>query len=308
MNPLVSVIMPIYGTERYLESAMRSALEQTCQDIELILLNDSSPGNPLSIVRRFKDERIRYLEHENGGPSFTRNRGILESRGRYVAFLDSDDEWLPNKLERQLAVMDDEPTVDVVYSQRLTIDEKGNPVTGYAPRLFSGNILNELYVDNFVCMSSSLLRREVFRKVGFLDESLRMSEDFDFWLRVACDHRFLAIEEPLVRYRVHSEQVSGQTDYRVRTVWEIRERFDREFGSLVSWKARRRAKALHYSRKAYRREGTGERSLMILMGYLQALIQWPLDGFSYRGLARQLLPAAGVGLVRRIVRKGRKAA
>ncbi len=304
MNPLVSVIMPIYGTERYLESAMQSVLDQTCQDIELILLNDSSPGDPLPIIHGFKDDRIRYLEHENNGPSFTRNRGIRESRGLYVAFLDSDDEWLPNKLERQLAVLEEEPWVDVVYSQRLTIDEKGDPVTGYAPRLFSGNILNELYVDNFVCMSSSILRRQVFRKVGLLDESLRMSEDFDFWLRVACEHRFWAIEEPLVRYRVHSEQVSGQVDYRVQTVWQIRERFDREFGSLVSWKARQRAKALHFSRKAYRLEGSGELNLTSMRGYLRALSQWPLDGFSYRGLARQLLPAAWVGLIRRIVGQG----
>lgn len=308
MTPLVSVIMPIYGTERFLESAIRSVLAQTCQDIELILLNDSSPGDPSPVISRFDDERIVYMEHENGGPSYTRNRGVKESRGRYVAFLDSDDEWLPEKLALQLAVMEAEPTVDVVYTQRQTIDENGNQIYGYSPRLFSGNILNELYVDNFVCMSSTLLRRSVFDLSGFLDESLRMSEDFDFWLRVACNHRFFALEEPLVRYRVHQEQVSGKTDYRVQVVWEIRERFDREFGCNVNQRARRRARALHYSRRAYRQESTDGKSLRVFAGYLQALTHWPLEDFAYRGLARQVLPNVAVDLVRKITGQKREVA
>lgn len=303
-NPTVSIVMPIHGTERYLESAIRSALAQTYGDFELLLLNDQSPGDPLAVIRKFDDPRLRYLEHLNAGPAFTRNRGVREGRGAFVAFLDSDDEWLPEKLAKQMRLMDERPEVDVVYTQRATIGPDGREIGEYFPRLHEGLVLQELYVDNFVCMSSSLLRRGVFETTGLIDESLRMSEDFDFWLRVAANHRFAYVDEALVRYRVHPGQVSRDVERRVRTVWEIRDNFLRTHGGRVGFRARRRARALHFSHKAYRAARSGGGLRLVLGNYLRALACWPLDGFSWRGLARTVLGAVGGKALRRVL--GRK--
>lgn len=299
MQPLVSIVMPIYNTERYLPEAVRSVLAQTYQNWELLVLNDESPGDARSVMAGFDDPRIRFLEHKNGGPAFTRNRGIQESRGEFIAFLDSDDVWLPEKLDKQLALFRRNPDVGVVYSQRETIDEQGCVLQGYKPQLHSGMILDRLYVDNFVCMSSAIMKRAVFEKVGLIDERLRMSEDFDYWLRVACFFSFAPLDEALVRYRVHTAQVSKNTDYRIKTVWEIRDRFDREFGQYVGFWARRRAKALHFSHKAYRNESIAPRG-EVLANYLRALLWYPPDRFSWRGVLRMLTPRLLVRFYRRL--------
>lgn len=292
MQPLVSIVMPIYNTEPFLPEAVESVLSQTYTSWELLLVNDESPGGACAIAARFTDPRIRYLEHPNAGPAATRNRGIRESKGDFIAFLDSDDAWLPDKLEKQMPLFYRDAAVGVVYSQRTTIDEEGRAVTtGYRPRLYGGMVLDRLYVDNFVCMSSVVMRRAVCDRVGLIDESLRMSEDFDYWLRVACFFPFAYVDEPLVRYRVHTGQVSKKTDVRIRTVWEIRERFDREYRGYVSFWARRQAKALHYSHKAYRNEENAG-TVGILADYVRALVWYPLDGFSWRGIARTLVPSA----------------
>ena len=300
--PAVSVVMPVYGTERFLAGAVRSVLAQTYADWELIVLDDSSPGDPAAIMAAFDDPRIRFVRHPNGGPAFTRNQGVILSRGRFVAFLDSDDEWLPEKLARQMAVFAGRPDVDVVYSQRETMDEQGRTVQGFRPRLHEGDVLDEIYVDNCICMSSAVLRREVFDRCGLIDETLRMSEDFDFWLRVACDHHFAAIHEPLVRYRAHPGQVSRNVEWRIKTVWEIRARFDKDHGGKVSPRARRRARALHHSGKGFRAEAAGAGTFEVVGHYLRALAHYPRDGFSWRGLARALAGGTLLGLYRRLRR------
>ncbi len=301
-TPAVSIVMPVYNTERYLAGAIQSVLAQTFEDFELLVLDDGSPGNPEEIVTGFDDSRIRFVRHPNGGPAFTRNQGVRLSRGRYVAFLDSDDEWVPEKLARQIAILECRQDIGVVYSQRDTIDEFGRMVRGFKPKLHDGFVLNELYVDNFICMSSAVLRREVFEQSGYIDESLRMSEDFDFWLRVACTHAFAVIHEPMVRYRTHGEQVSRNTDWRIRVVWEIRRKFDEEHGHLVSRKARMRARALYHSGHGFRGEAAGAGSGQVILHYLRALANYPLDTFSYRGLARCIAGKGVLNLYRRLKR------
>ncbi len=298
-GPLVSVIMPVYNTERFLQAAIASVCAQTYQNWELLLVNDESPGNVREIAAGLADSRIRYLEHKNAGPAFTRNRGMRESCGEFLAFLDSDDVWSAEKLEKQMKIFMAEPETGVVYSQRDTIDEHGRPCPGYRPLLFSGMILDRLYVDNCVCMSSAVMRRTVLDRVGYLDETLTMSEDFEYWLRVACFFPFSFVDEPLVHYRIHGAQVSRKTEIRVETVWEIRKRFDREWGSCVGFRARRQARALHLSHKAYRSERVLPRYAAFFL-YLRALGWNPLDGFSWRGLARTLTPAWGAALYRRL--------
>lgn len=304
-DPSVSIIMPVHGTEKFLAQAVQSVLDQTFDDFELIVLDDESPGDPAGVLAAFHDPRIRYLRHDNRGPAYTRNRGVRESRGRYIAFLDSDDAWVPDKLAKQVEVFRTRRDVDVVYTQRITMDEDGAETDGFRPRLHGGFILQEIYVDNCICMSSAMLRREVFNIVGFIDENLRMSEDFDFWLRVAAGHRFEAIGEPLVRYRVHSGQVSRDVGERVRVVWEIRKDFDKVHGHLVSAKARNRARALHHCGKGSRASSAGQRLISIAPHYLRALWHFPKYVPAWKELCKLMLPTRIQSMFRRNVRKKR---
>lgn len=298
--PLVSVVIPVFNAERYLAESVASALGQSRREIEVLIVDDGSTDGSRQIAQELAaDPRVRLLSGVNGGPARARNLGIRESRGEFVAFLDADDLWLPHKLDRQIPLFSENPSPDVVYSQRLTVDADGRTVEGYRPPVPSGRILDEMWVDNFICMSSAVVRREVFDRVGLLDETLRMSEDFDFWLRTALHCEFRGVEEPLVKYRVHGEQTSRRTEERVRVAWEIRGRFEAEHGIHLGGEARRRARARHFATRGLREEREGER-WRSLVSYLRALRFEPLNEMAMRGVAKAVLP----GCVSAWFRKG----
>lgn len=300
-QPLVSIIMPIYNTAAYLAESVESILNQTYPVWELFLINDGSTDGSDVVARQFlADPRITYLEHENSRAAFTRNRGFKVCRGEFIAFLDSDDIWHSEKLEKQLRMFAEHPEAGVVYAQRDVVDSEGKPMAnGYRPQLHSGFVLNELYVDSFICMSSAMMRRKVVDEVGVFDETCRVSEDWDFWLRVACRFTFQHSDELLVKYRIHGTQVSRSLDVRIKEVWETRERLEKTSGHLISPVARRRAKALHFSHKAYRNEAVAGKAV-VLADYLRALRHYPQDRFSWRGVARVLLPDFLAELYRKV--------
>lgn len=288
--PLVSVVIPVFNAERYLAESAASVLGQGWPEIELLLVDDGSTDDSPRIARELAaDPRVRLLSEENGGPARARNAGIRASRGEFVAFLDADDLWLPGKLRRQIPLFSEAPSPDVVYSQRLMMDADGRALEGFRPPVPSGVVLDLLWVDNFVCMSSAVVRRDLFDRVGFFDEGLRMSEDFDFWLRAAVVGRFRGIGEPLVKYRVHSAQTSRRTEERVRVAWEIRARFEARHGSLIGGRARRRARSHHFATRGYRAEAAGEPGRG-LGDYLRALRFDPFNSMAARGVVKAVLP------------------
>ena len=298
MTPEVSVILPVYNCENYIVETVESVLKQTFKDFELILINDGSTDNSMLRVLKFTDPRIKIVNQKNRGAASARNFGIRTSAGAFIGFIDGDDLWLPDKIEKQLKCFEKNRDSGVVYTQRLNIDQDGQVYHGYQPKLYSGWVLDRLYVDNFVCMSSSLVRREVFETVGLLNEDLRMSEDFEFWLRVACQDPFTHLDDALVCYRNHPAQISRHTDLRVKVVWEIREEFNKTHRQFVGPKAYRRAKALHFSHKAHRREGR-DKKLTVLRDYCRALTWEPFDEFTWRGIVRLLAPAPVMNWYRR---------
>jgi glycosyltransferase involved in cell wall biosynthesis len=289
VTPLVSIIMPIYKTEIYLPDAIESVLLQSYPNWELLLLNDESPGGAYEVATRFNDPRISYFEHSNSGPAATRNRGMKECKGDYIAFLDSDDVWNPLKLEKQIEVFKRCPDIGVVYSQRETINEYGVLTSGYKPELFKGKILNKLWIDNFVCMSSAVISRNVINEIGYFDEMLRMSEDYDYWLRVSTRFNFDFVDEPLVKYRIHNSQVSNQTDLRLSVVTEITKRFEDLYGDQLSPMVRRIAKSYALSTKAAR--NINKQSIYkILKYYIESLYWYPLHAPSWKGIVKALFP------------------
>lgn len=191
MNPKVSVIIPTYKRAHLVTRAIASVRNQTFQDFEIIVVDDCSPDDTKSAVMAVGDPRIRYLRHErNKGLPSGRNTGIAAAHGEYIAFLDDDDSWLPEKLERQLHVVDG-------YGAVLC----GALINGEYIKIFRGKevSLDDLRKGNEFDPSSLLVDASILRQVGF-DESLRQGEDWDAFIRLAqvCRIRYLA--EPLLLY------------------------------------------------------------------------------------------------------------
>ena len=216
-NELISVIIPSYNSGKFLGEAIESVVNQTYKNIEIIVINDGSTDNTEEIAKKWqkRDERVRYLKHkENKGLSAARNTGIRTSKGDVIAFLDADDIWLENKLEKQMDKI--EKGADLVYSDAILISEIGkklgkNHWERIKIRPYSGkSCLKLLFQRDFISPASSvILKKKIFEKIGGFDEKLKYVEDYDFYLRalkeaITIDY----IKAPLLFYRLGSEQMS----------------------------------------------------------------------------------------------------
>jgi len=218
-NPTVSVIIPTYNRANLIEKAIKSVLKQTYQDFEIIVVDDGSIDNTEEIVKDFTDFRIHYICHKhNQGVSAARNTGIKTCRGEYIAFLDSDDEWLPGKLDKQIKVLQSESSeVGVVHSDLLYIDENGKNMNKLRNPKKGGYIYEDLLGKNCVGPPSTLLiKKECFNRVGLFDNLLNAQEDWDMYIRIAKYYKFTFIKIPLVKYRKHPSQISRNLE--VKTV------------------------------------------------------------------------------------------
>jgi glycosyltransferase involved in cell wall biosynthesis len=201
---IVSVIIPTYNRAHLVGRAIRSVLDQTYQDFELIVVDDGSMDNTEEIVKGFKDPRIRYIHHEqNRGGAAARNTGIKAAQGGYIAFQDSDDEWLPRKLEIQMRVFSDAPNeVGVVYSDMWRILD-GRKMYWHSPSIIpeDGIVYKEALDRVFgIGIGTALIKRECFNKIGVFDENLSRFIDFELFVRFTMHYHFEHINVPLVKY------------------------------------------------------------------------------------------------------------
>jgi|GEM_PF-457222 len=203
-NPLVSVIIPTYNYGYYIEGTIQSVLSQTFSDFEVIVVDDGSTDNTGEIVRQFGD-KVQYIRQDNGGPNMARNTGIKAARGQYIAFLDADDKWLPEKLERQMPLIQRDPKIGLVYSRVYKFDQSG-VIFGHYPLgpCYRGKVMRQLYMRQVITMSSALMKREVFKRVGLFDEKVTGPDDWDMWLRIAACYEFDFVPQPLALYRIHN--------------------------------------------------------------------------------------------------------
>ena len=200
-NPRVSVIIPSYNRAHLLGRAIQSVLDQTYQDFEIIVVDDGSKDNTEEVVRSFNDKRIRYIRHEvNKGGATARNTGIKAARCEYIAFQDSDDEWLPDKLEKQMKVFEKvSPKVGVVYTgfRRIENDKKTYIPSSKVSQK-EGDIHKTLLKGNFVSTPVAVVKRECFKRGGMFDEELLPLEDWELWIRISKYYQFKVIDESLV--------------------------------------------------------------------------------------------------------------
>lgn len=220
-EPSVSVIMPTYNHAAYLKEAMDSVLGQTYRNLELIIIDNFSEDDTRQIIDAYQDERVRYIPFRNNGIiAASRNRGIQQARGEYVAFLDSDDVWLPQKLDLQVQALTQDRKRGISFGKFKVISPdavEDGKIMGPKTPVVPDELYSRLLKANFIVSSSTVVLKKALDEVGHFDESpeLRCSEDFDLWLRILRKYKPAYVNEVVGLYRVHGSNQSGD-DLRLR--------------------------------------------------------------------------------------------
>lgn len=242
----VSVVMPCYNAAQYLDDAINSLRAQTYSDFEVLAVDDGSTDETLARLDRqaVMDRRISYFKQTNAGPSAARNTALRHVNGEYVCYLDADDVFLPEKIERQLRYLQAHPNVDLVYSDYYTGDA-GLSLTALTAVRFpqTDDMLEAVAIRNYFPPMVPLFRRKLMDAVGEWDESFRMTEDWDYWIRAAKLGTFAYLPGPMVIYRTHGAQAHHDLDNMFHAGKKVlkkhfqsdRARYER---ALASWYAR----------------------------------------------------------------------
>jgi glycosyltransferase involved in cell wall biosynthesis len=212
-HPLISVIIPTYNRQGFLLQAVESVFKQTFSDYELIVIDDGSTDGTGEGLKPYEN-RLQYIYRENRGVSAARNTGLQAARGDWIAFLDSDDYWLPAKLETQVRFFAENPQALICQTEEIWIrhGRRVNPHKKH--RKFSGDIFSPSLIRCIVSPSAVMIRREFLNQIGPFDESLPACEDYDLWLRISCRFPVFLIEEPLVvKQGGHPDQLSRRIPF-----------------------------------------------------------------------------------------------
>jgi glycosyltransferase involved in cell wall biosynthesis len=300
--PTVSVVVSSYNYGRYIGATLAAVRDQTFADFEVVVVDDGSSDDSVAVVERFLDDRrFRLVRQGHRGLTPTKNHALAEARGSFLAFLDADDIWRPDKLERQLARFRAEPDLGVVFSRRGLIDADGRPLPCRDPAPPEGWVVGPLYRQNFVCFSSALVRAEVPARVGGFDERLGMAIDYDFWLRAARHYRFGVVDAPLVDYRVGHLNVSRRQYQRLHVALFIMRRFERHFDAPARLDAATlaRSDAETFAHLGVIARGFSRRTAL---GWLvRAVRADPGNVAAWRGLAGAVVPTRLRRLLRRLL-------
>lgn len=249
-DPLVSVVITTYNYAQYLPTAVESVLNQTYKNLEIIIVNDGSTDNTDEVIAPYlKEKRIKYIKQKNAGQASAKNCGIKNSTGEIIAFLDADDFWRKDKLEKQMPLFLKDPAIGVVYADLNFIGSDGEALDIERPPRFRGDILQELFLDNFIGFSTTVVKKECFDKAGTFDENLPMAIDWHLWLRIACHYQFNYVDEPLLFYRCGHANMSRNTEKRFKCSDWVMEWFLKTHGEMLEKKTVEKAFTLTYNRR-----------------------------------------------------------
>lgn len=205
---LISVIMPIYNADSYLENSIKSILAQSYSKFELILINDGSYDKSEEIINSFKDKRIKYLKNEkNKGIVYSLNKGIEISKGEYIARMDSDDIALYNRFEEQINFLKKNLDIDICGTnfyrfgsnlklKKIKLEEKNK------------EIMSNLLFNSPLCHPSIMMRKKIFENGKKYDENFPGMEDYKLWIDLACNHKFYNLQVPLLKYRIVNTSIT----------------------------------------------------------------------------------------------------
>jgi len=210
-EPLVSVNIPAYNATEFIEETLSSALGQSYRNIEVIVLDDGSTDRTAEIVKKVQksDNRVRYYFQENQGISGARNRLFELSKGEYVAFLDHDDQWLPTKLQVQIALFNQNPDLGIVFAKALTKYEDGRCIDEFTQRKPKrGKVFYDYLLSlNFMPLCTVVIKKDVLAKYIPFSKRLCLSEDWELFLRVARDYKFDYLDQPLAIYNARADSL-----------------------------------------------------------------------------------------------------
>lgn len=217
----VSVVIPTHNREKRLRAAIRSVLDQTLPPSEIIVIDDGSTDGTPALMVNFPE--VRYIQQENQGVSQARNHGIRVAKHEWIAFLDSDDEWLPHKLEKQCEALACQPRYRFCHTDEIWIrgGRRVNPMKKHAK--YGGYIFNQCLPLCVISPSSALIHRDLFDRYGAFDPELPVCEDYDLWLRICAREPVLYVDEPLLlKFGGHEDQLSraywGMDRFRIRAL------------------------------------------------------------------------------------------
>lgn len=244
MKPTVSVIIPTYNCAKYICETIDSVLSQTYKDFEIIVVDDGSTDNTKEVLKPYM-EKIRYIYQKNGGRSSARNTGIKTARGRYVAFLDSDDLWIPGKLAKQVNILESNENIDFLFGDKQRFSDDGRIITssmfvkrGYDENFFGDSLYvrdayKKLLQGSFIPTGTVIMKRECFDRSGLFDEAI-YAEDFEFWLRTALFNNFAYSTDLWELER--DREGSGSKNLKEVYLSNIRtyEKHEREFKDILS--------------------------------------------------------------------------
>jgi len=222
--PTVSVIIPSYNHEAFIEECIQSVLNQTFQDFEIVITDDGSIDRTVQIIESFDDPRISLFKHPvNKGACLAANNCIVNSKGKYVAMLSSDDAWYPDKLDIQVKFLDAHPNIAAVFGRVDWVDESGKLIVANCFPFM--NVFNEKNKNRFewlgyffskgncLCHPSSLVRRECYTEVGLLNPAMASIPDLDFWVRICLKYDIAILDKEVIRFRRMNDEsnASGNT-------------------------------------------------------------------------------------------------
>lgn len=233
----VSVIIPVYNGERYFARTIESVLAQTHPATEIVVVDDGSRDASQTVIADYlRHANVRLVTQQNAGVAAARNTGIRDAAGEYIALVDQDDLWLPDKLARQVEYLDAHPEIALVHSNIYFIDEAGeripNPEWAWvAPS--SGRVLPQLVQQNSICTCTVLMRKSALEQAGLFRQELAPADDWDLWLRIAARHPIGFVDAVTACYRVHPENESRNLLKMQEAEIRVVETFMREYPGAV---------------------------------------------------------------------------
>jgi len=221
----VSIIIPTYNRSELLKRALESVYRQTVSDYEIIVIDDGSTDDTAEMIQTIFP-KVQYIQQENGGVSSARNKGLACAKGQWLAFLDSDDEWLPHKLEKQLNLLKNHPDGKVCHTEEIWIRHGVRVNQMKKHKKTGGWIFPQCLPLCAISPSSVIIHQSVFEDIGNFDTQLPACEDYDLWLRMTAKYSVLFIEEPQIKkYGGHDDQLSqkywGMDRYRIKALQKI---------------------------------------------------------------------------------------
>lgn len=228
--PAVSVIVPTYNYARFIRDCLDSIFSQTFKDLEVIVVDDGSTDNTEEVLEKYRGD-IHYIHQENKGLPAARNRGIRSAQGEFLAFLDSDDLWLPGKLEEQIRVLRKDTDMGIVFSDASAFSEEGVIQESILKEedICIGQCFQRLFMGNYLVMPTVVIRKKCLDKSGMFDESLTAVEDYDLWLRISVFYRVGFVDKVLAMYRVHPSNMSRDfcrlLDNEIRVIRKVIEQY-----------------------------------------------------------------------------------